>query len=151
MAFKPSNNLLDKDTHNMLVEALKTGGIGYTEADGTVHKISDTYGGGGTGGRFEVVFSEHYDAEEDDSYYIPDKTYEEALAAYNAGCVVVFSTNIPTSGWASSVASYSDDDSFFSATAFVIRNDSPSRMLSVFMYLENGGGGAALTEANFAS
>ena len=46
MAFTPSYNILDKDTHNTLVEALKSGGIGYTEADGTVHKISDTYASG---------------------------------------------------------------------------------------------------------
>ena len=50
MAFNPSYNILDKDTHNTLVEALKSGGIGYTEADGTVHKISDTYASGGGGG-----------------------------------------------------------------------------------------------------
>lgn len=58
MAFNPSYNILDKDTHNTLVEALKSGGIGYTEADGTVHKISDTYasgGGGGTGGGFDAI------------------------------------------------------------------------------------------------
>ena len=50
MAFEPSYNLLDKDTHNTLVEALKSGGIGYTEADGTVHKISGDYVEGGGGG-----------------------------------------------------------------------------------------------------
>ena len=57
MAFTPSYNILDKDTHNTLVEALKSGGIGYTEADGTVHKISDTYasGGGGTGGGLDAI------------------------------------------------------------------------------------------------
>ena len=51
MAFEPSYNILDKDTHNMVVEAFKSGGIGYTEADGTVHKISDTYASGGGGGK----------------------------------------------------------------------------------------------------
>lgn len=50
MAFEPSYNLLDKDTHNMVVEAFKSGGIGYTEADGTVHKISGDYVEGGGGG-----------------------------------------------------------------------------------------------------
>lgn len=50
MAFNPSYNILDKDTHNTLVEALKSGGIGYTEADGTVHKISGDYVEGGGGG-----------------------------------------------------------------------------------------------------
>ena len=50
MAFEPSYNILDKDTHNTLVEALKSGGIGYTEADGTVHKISGDYVEGGGGG-----------------------------------------------------------------------------------------------------
>lgn len=43
MAFIPSNNILDKDTHNMLVKSFVNGGIGYTEDDGTVHKISGDY------------------------------------------------------------------------------------------------------------
>lgn len=43
MAFTPSNNILDKDTHNMLVKSFVNGGIGYTEVDGTVHKISGDY------------------------------------------------------------------------------------------------------------
>ena len=43
MAFIPSNNILDKDTHNILVKSFVNGGIGYTEDDGTVHKISGDY------------------------------------------------------------------------------------------------------------
>ena len=55
MAFKASYNLLDKDTHNHLVDAFNTGGIGYTEADGTVHKISGDYVEGGSGGGYDAV------------------------------------------------------------------------------------------------
>ena len=61
MAFNPSYNILDKDTHNTLVEALKSGGIGYTEADGPVHKISDTYGGGGGSSLPEVTSDDNGD------------------------------------------------------------------------------------------
>lgn len=43
MAFKPSYNIMDRDTHNALVNAFKTGGIGYTDDDGTVHKLADDY------------------------------------------------------------------------------------------------------------
>ncbi len=43
MAFKPSYNIMDRDTHNTLVNAFKTGGIAYTDDDGTVHKIADDY------------------------------------------------------------------------------------------------------------
>ena len=43
MAFKPSYNIMDRDTHNALVNAFQTGGIAYTDDDGTVHKISDDY------------------------------------------------------------------------------------------------------------
>lgn len=50
MAFKPSYNIMDRDTHNALVNAFKTGGIGYTDDDGTVHKISEDYAGEGGGG-----------------------------------------------------------------------------------------------------
>ncbi len=55
MAFEPSYNILDKDTHNMVVEAFKSGGIGYTDADGTVHKISGEYVAGGAGGEYNAV------------------------------------------------------------------------------------------------
>lgn len=61
MAFTPSYNILDKDTHNTLVDALKSGGIGYTEADGTVHKISGDYvegGGSGSNSPFAEVYGD---------------------------------------------------------------------------------------------
>lgn len=61
MAFTPSYNILDKDTHSTLVEALKSGGIGYTEADGTVHKISDTYASGGGSSLPEVTSDDNGD------------------------------------------------------------------------------------------
>ena len=61
MAFTPSYNILDKDTHNTLVDALKSGGIGYTEADGTVHKISDTYASGGGSSLPEVSADDNGD------------------------------------------------------------------------------------------
>lgn len=50
MAFKPSYNIMDRDTHNALVNAFQTGGIAYTDDDGTVHKIADDYVNSGGGG-----------------------------------------------------------------------------------------------------
>lgn len=50
MAFKPSYNIMDRDTHNALVNAFQTGGIAYTDDDGTVHKIADDYVNASGGG-----------------------------------------------------------------------------------------------------
>ena len=57
MAFKPSYNIMDRDTHNALVNAFQTGGIAYTDDDGTVHKIADDYinGGGGGDAGYDVI------------------------------------------------------------------------------------------------
>ena len=55
MAFKPSYNIMDRDTHNALVNAFQTGGIGYTDDDGSVHKIADDYVSGGGGGGRETL------------------------------------------------------------------------------------------------
>lgn len=94
MAFTPSYNILDKDTHNALVEALKSGGIGYTEADGTVHKISDTYasgGGGGTGGGggFDAVIKSEQDENEDWVYTLLEGSYSAVKAKLSTGVPVV--------------------------------------------------------------
>lgn len=85
MAFSPSNNILDKDTHNMLVKSFVNGGIGYTEDDGTVHKISSDYveGGGGGGGAFYVTFGGT------ESKPTSDKTFAETKAAYDEGKVIL--------------------------------------------------------------
>ena len=61
MAFIPSNNILDKDTHNMLVKSFVNGGIGYTEDDGTVHKISGDYVEGGGSSLPEVSADDNGD------------------------------------------------------------------------------------------
>lgn len=115
MAFEPSYNILDKDTHNTLVDALKSGGIGYTEADGTVHKISDTYASGGGSSLPEVTSDDNgdvltvvegawakaapsggamlvtltYDTVADDGTYTADKSYADIHAALASGSVVV--------------------------------------------------------------
>ena len=57
MAFKPSYNIMDRDTHNALVNAFRTGGIAYTDDDGTVHKIADDYINSGGGSSLPSVTS----------------------------------------------------------------------------------------------
>ena len=57
MAFKPSYNIMDRDTHNALVNAFQTGGIAYTDDDGTVHKIADDYVNSGGGSSLPSVTS----------------------------------------------------------------------------------------------
>ena len=93
MAFIPSNNILDKDTHNMLVKSFVDGGIGYTEDDGTVHKISGDYvegGGSGGGGAFIVTLTAIPDSDE----YTADKTFAETKTAYDGGSVIIFKAPI---------------------------------------------------------
>ena len=58
MAFKPSYNIMDRDTHNALVNAFQTGGIAYTDDDGTVHKIADDYVNASGGGSDLPVVTE---------------------------------------------------------------------------------------------
>ena len=85
MAFKPSYNIMDRDTHNALVNAFKTGGIGYTDDDGSVHKIADDYvsGGGGGGSIFYVEIVQG------DTITL-NKTFNEIKAAYDANSLIMF-------------------------------------------------------------
>lgn len=103
MAFKPSYNIMDRDTHNALVNAFKTGGIAYTDDDGTVHKISDDYvnaSGGGSdlpevtsadaGKVLAVNASGEWAAESvyfriNDNEGVLDKTADEIDSALRAG------------------------------------------------------------------
>lgn len=91
MAFKPSYNIMDRDTHNALVNAFKTGGIAYTDDDGTVHKIADDYingGGGGGGGAMKATADMIVDAGTGDiSFGTCSKTGTELANAIEGGII----------------------------------------------------------------
>lgn len=81
----------DRTVREALLNAAKTGGIGYTEADGTVHKISDTYGGGGGGYDLLFVYAknpEDYDGVDLSKLSIKEGSFEAVEAKLANGTPV---------------------------------------------------------------
>lgn len=78
--------IADRPTRDKILGAATTGGLGYTDADGTVHKIDSDYiegGGGGGGGTFiiNVLYSDQYM-----QGYL-DKNFTEIRTALASGIV----------------------------------------------------------------
>lgn len=88
---KVSYNVVDKNTHDILVDAILDGGIGYTGKSGEVHQIDEKYGGGG-GGISGIAFC-HISYDDETEEYVSSMTFTEINAAISADTVVFAASN----------------------------------------------------------
>ena len=155
MAFKPSYNIMDRDTHNALVNAFKTGGIAYTDDDGTVHKIADDYingGGGGSssGGTMKATIDMTVDAGTGEtSFGTCSKTGTELAEAITSGelpylIISIYIASTLTANMISYPASfqpYGGDDEYI--TSFTIKDMSSGTEMVLMVYPD---GNAAISQ-----